>query len=32
MNEYDKIINEVIDYLDYLETPNENFGGNASAW
>jgi len=29
MNEDDKIINEVIDYLDYLETPNENFGGMA---
>ena len=26
MNEDDKIINEVIYYLDYLETQNENFG------
>ena len=24
-----KIINEVIEYLDYLETPSENFGGMA---
>jgi len=25
----DEILNEVIEYLDYLETPNENFGGMA---
>ena len=25
----EKIINEVIEYLDYLETPNENFSGMA---
>ena len=28
----DKILTEVTKYLDYLETPNENFGGDASAW
>ena len=25
----DKILNEVTQYLDYLETPNDNFGGMA---
>ena len=25
----EKIINEVVEYLDYLETPSENFGGMA---